>query len=429
MNDKRMGASYSRVRRRSVRSVEWIEGDGSKYSGKLGNSNRQFTAAIVSDGAEDLRGSFNEHGVERGPFEYCARLETVRLPGSISRIGENAFLNCKALVHVDIPSGVNEIGGSAFCGCASIETVIVPEGVVDLSENTFRSCGSLRSVRLPSSLKTIGREALYFCFSLTSINFEALRGVAEIGKAAFAKCSSLTAFDLPPLLKTIERETFFQCHSLSEVELPPSLEKIGSRAFCRECSRNLLSIDLPETVTSVGEAALSGCRVRLPTSLSMLSSGKEFSGVLQGVKEVVMSSRVNLELLVGHLRAAPKRKNGIRFLDPNLTFKVLHSCCSSAAPPMISEHVTESFFSFDVSYDTLVLLLANEGKSSLLARVASAFERKVSLYAGLLLRSRATKLPEEVLCEILSFAFGQQFANGGMLAIMKEAENQLNYTN
>ena len=164
----------------------WNTGDGSKWS-----NNKTITSAIVADGVVDLStGEYHSSGGEKGVFEFCSKLETVRLPESLRKIGDYAFYYCQALVHVDIPSGVNEIGKDAFVRCTSLETVTIPEGVVDLPDFIFYHCHSLRSVKLPSSLKTIGEHAFQSCTSLAKITFTTLFNVPSVGSEAFKDCNS-----------------------------------------------------------------------------------------------------------------------------------------------------------------------------------------------------------------------------------------------
>ena len=277
----------------------WNTGDGAKFAGGWDDEtedyvhNETITSAIVADGVVDLSmGEDDDNGDEKGVFQLCTKLKTVRLPESLRKIGFCAFNECKALVHVDIPSGVNEIGEGAFGGssletvtipegvldlprcmfyhcqslksvklptslktigehvfsnCSALATATIPEGIVDLPKYIFNECKSLKSVKLPFSLKTIGRYAFYKNSSLTTINFDALKGVTEIGDHAFSHSLSLTVFELPPLLEIIEKATFSGCKSLVKVDLSPSLKVI--RAYAMSDCHNDLHIDLPETVS------------------------------------------------------------------------------------------------------------------------------------------------------------------------------------
>ena len=363
--------------------------------------------------------STGEHfsdGGEKAVFAYCTKLKTVRLPESLRKIGHYAFFNCAALTHVDIPAVVREIGKWAFCECSSLETATVPEGIVNLRKAVFRECGSLKSVKLPSSLKTIGDHAFFESYALTTINDDALEGVTEIGEYAFAHCKSLATFKLPPLLKTINDHALARCFRLTKVELPPSLETIENLAFFG-CSHSDLIIDLPETVTNIGPAALKWCRIRLPTSLSMLRNGGDVRGLLKQVREVVMSSRVNLSLFVEHINGLPETmSNGKPFLDPDLKFKILYSSSNSTAIP-IEQHFPESFFSFDVSTEELKKI--HSQSQSLHGKVQSAFTNKLSAYAALLQR-KTFDIPKEVLYVLLPFQYGDTLSTPMLNDIVSE---------
>lgn len=412
----------------------WNTGDGAKYAGEWDDEadecvpNETITSAIVADGVVDL--STGDHNVfgEKGVFQYCTKLETVRLPESLRKIGHRVFYKCRALMHVDIPSGVNEFGEYAFAK-SSLETVTIPEGIVNLTEFIFWECESLKSVKLPSSLKTIGEWAFYACYALTTINDDALEGVTDIGETAFQLCKSLTTFKLPPLLKTIKNCTFNGCKSLSKVELPPSLERIGYNAF-GGCSHPDLIIDLPETVTYIEGRALEKCRIRLPTSLSILTNGGNVEGPLRKVKEVVMSSRVNLGLLVDHINSLPEtfldvlqRESPI--LDPNLKFKILYSSLTTSTTlPPINQHFPESFFSFDVSTEELKKMHSQSQSQSLQDKVQSAVTDKLSAYACLLQR-KTFDIPEEVLYVLLPFLHGDALTTPMLNDIVAEVKAQM----
>ena len=372
----------------------WNTGDGSKYAGDYNDLNETITSAVVSHGVLDLSCGVNEYGYEKGVFQCCTKLQLASLPDSLRRIGDYGFHACYALLHVNIPSGVTHLGISSFQSCQSIETVTIPEGIINLPQRLFYDCKSLKSARLPRTLKTIGDYAFANCFSLDSINFDALGAVEEIGKSAFTQCSSLTTFKLPPLLKIIESGIFSKCKGLSKVDLPPSLDTIKTYAF-DGCHPDL-SIDLPETTAKIQWCALYGCRIRLPASLAMIKNGGHVEGLLQGVKEVVTSAWVDLNLLVDYLHDLPKTKKP--FLRPDLKFKMLHcgsSRVSSASLPHLKEHIPKRFFSFDLSPGELKSIRSERGDHALLSLVESAFSRKLSLYVEVL-KCKAVVLPAEV---------------------------------
>ena len=128
-----------------------------------------------------------------------------------------------------------------------------------------------------------------------------------------------------------------------------------------------------------------------------------------------MSSRVNLSSLVDHINGLTETYlsegdegfgEELPSIDPELKFKILQSCAARGAHPPLSSHISECFFSFDVSTEELKKL----GRRSLRSKVDSAFINKLSAYAALLQR-KTFDIPEEVLYVLLPFLYGDSLTN------------------
>ena len=126
-------------------------------------------------------------------------------------------------------------------------------------------------------------------------------------------------------------------------------------------------------------------------------------GLLRGVKEVVISSHVDLKSLVKHISALPMHYMGEPFLEYDLTVKVLLSPRAAVSIPPIKEHIPQSFFSFETTPANVVSLYKSQGDGALLAMVDSAFSDCVSIYCELL---QSSNLPGEVLHSVLPYAHG-----------------------
>nr|MCR5350256.1 leucine-rich repeat domain-containing protein [Acholeplasmatales bacterium] len=58
-----------------------------------------------------------------GLFMYCDNLQSVKLPDSLTSIGERSFLSCKSLSMIVVSKDINSIGEEAFYGCSNLKTV------------------------------------------------------------------------------------------------------------------------------------------------------------------------------------------------------------------------------------------------------------------------------------------------------------------
>ena len=83
------------------------------------------------------------------------------------------------------------------------------------------------------------------------INYE----VTSIGDKAFSGCN-LISITLPESVTSIGNYAFFYCSSLTSITIPESVTSIGIYAFCG-CS--LTTITIPEGVTSIAEGAFQSC--------------------------------------------------------------------------------------------------------------------------------------------------------------------------
>lgn len=85
-------------------------------------------------------------------------------------------------------------------------------------------------------------------------------GTKVICDRAFSWCESLTSINIPDSVTSIGNEAFSWCESLTDINIPHSVTSIGNSAFY-EC-RSLTSINIPNSVTSIGESAFYKCVFR-----------------------------------------------------------------------------------------------------------------------------------------------------------------------
>lgn len=90
--------------------------------------------------------------------------------GSVTRIAEYAF--CKRrLTTIKIPQSVTEIGENAFSYCSMLTEISLPDGIAELPINALLYCTKLENITLPNTLKKIEKFALHGSKALKNVYF------------------------------------------------------------------------------------------------------------------------------------------------------------------------------------------------------------------------------------------------------------------
>lgn len=95
-------------------------------------------------------------------------LESIKLPDSITNIGDFCFYGCKNLKEVNFPKSLNKVSYQSFAETA-ITSATLPEGLIRIEEFAFLKCKSLEYVVLPSTIEKIDRGAFRFATELDYI--------------------------------------------------------------------------------------------------------------------------------------------------------------------------------------------------------------------------------------------------------------------
>ena len=206
--------------------------------------------------------------VEHIPAYLCSgqgELTSIIIPNSVRNIGSYAFMNCSSLTSVTIGNSVTGIGSYAFQGCSSLTSVTIPNRVTSIGNSAFDGCSSLTSITIPNSVKSIGSYVFENCSSLDSVMIG--NGVTKIGSSVFNDCPFLsyivvdegnTTYDSRNDCNAIiTTNTNMLVYGGKNTIIPNDVQRIVDNAFC---GRNALcSITIPNSVTSIGDGAFSGC--------------------------------------------------------------------------------------------------------------------------------------------------------------------------
>lgn len=281
-----------------------------------------------------------------------SNLVSVTLPSTLVSMGECAFHWCSKLASITLPSGVTSIEPYAFTGCTALTSVTMLGNVTTIADHAFAACTSLNNVTLPAGLTTIGDAAFHNCTSLNNLTVNKVAGVTmgddvfggstpsagilnytygadykntawwtvsgnklqgwswaplvnqtilytttegtaftpDTSKGTFGanitsntyvdgqgciqfdgnvtaipegafdgrnKTNSISSIDLPQTVTSIGATAFISCGSLKSITIPGSVTSIGSNAF--QWCISLTSVTIPGSVTSTGFSAFNGC--------------------------------------------------------------------------------------------------------------------------------------------------------------------------
>lgn len=87
-------------------------------------------------------------GICDGAFEYCAMLDTVILPNSISYIGKEAFLYCNRINNNIVIPNIVLIGQEAFSYCEQIVSITMGTSIMEIGDYAFSNCTNLNTIIL-----------------------------------------------------------------------------------------------------------------------------------------------------------------------------------------------------------------------------------------------------------------------------------------
>jgi len=186
-------------------------------------------------------------------FQHCYNLVSITIPKNTKIIEEAAFTCCKSLKEIifedetsslitisdftfsetvittiKIPPSVTSIGNSAFYQCTKLKLIDIPVSVTSIGESAFQYCYNLESINIPKRIKTIGPGAFYKCKKLKSIYIPV--SLTSIKESAFEKCTELESikFNTNSKLTTnnFEKDVFKDCKKIKRVyNLPSNIDK------------------------------------------------------------------------------------------------------------------------------------------------------------------------------------------------------------
>jgi len=199
-------------------------------------------------------------------FANSSALMSITIPNTVTNIGPSPFQGCPSLISVSIPSSVTNFG-NVFYGCPSLTNVTIDNGVTSIVPDEFDGCTTLGSVTIPDSVTSIGADAFENCASLTSITVDSNNSdYSSVNGVLFDKRQTTLiqyplglggGYAIPDTVTSIGQAAFANCTGLANATVSQGVASIEDFAFYG-CS-SLTSITIPGSVANIGEYAFQDC--------------------------------------------------------------------------------------------------------------------------------------------------------------------------
>lgn len=255
------------------KSVKQISG----YIDKTSNSSNATPTGAFEDQTTLTSIRFEGSNVQiigNQAFKGCTSLTTVKLPSSVTTIGNNAFENTGAIAQINLDN-VKLIGNSAFKQAFTN----LPANTVELNLSNaqfidtmaFMNNSAIKAVNFNNNktLRSIGTSAFESSAVPGTINLSKATYLKSIGQSAFKSTTKLDNVTLPSSLTTLGSNTasvgVFQNSSVSSVDLSnTNLTTLNQSTF--DGATNLTTVKLPDSLTTIEVSAFSNTGI---TSLDL----------------------------------------------------------------------------------------------------------------------------------------------------------------
>ena len=264
-----------------------------------------------------------------GILKCATALETVVIPSTVTRIGDEAFCE-SGLPSVTIPDATKEIGGGAFAGTKI--SAIDLKNVEIIGESAFIDCENLEELTIPNSVKEANRMATsYWSYTSNIKKVTFLEGRTEIPNGILEGAKSLESVEIPNTVTKVGKSAFNDCKALTDVyyygteddwnevviesgndpllnatihyiECPSYLhyEIVNGEAIIVDCDKEASgNIRIPQKlegcpVTEIGQSAFHNCKditgVVIPDTVKIIDEAA--FDYCESLKEVKMSANI-----------------------------------------------------------------------------------------------------------------------------------------
>lgn len=241
--------------------------------------------AFSSFGADGISLPSTLKTIDQQAF-FGTYLEEITVPDSVTEIGARAFAYSD-LQKVILGSGVRSIRSYTFSRCSKLTEVVLSDGVVEIGKYAFRNTGLIR-INIPESVIRMhklafsgsSRVTLYVQAGSYGYRYARQRGIPYSADSMFEAVVQQDGLEFQYMSETDS----YVLASVGEqaagnVVIPERINgkkvtAILARAF--QANKQITSVEIPDTVTSIGEYAFESCSltsVKLPANITEIAAG------------------------------------------------------------------------------------------------------------------------------------------------------------
>jgi len=137
--------------------------------------------------------------------------------------------------------------------------------VRDMAPGLFRNCTKVTSVRLPDGIRRVAPNAFYFDRDSIVTNVVIGEGCLDICENAFLRCENLVSLNIPNTVTNIGKNAIQLCKVLPRIDIPGSVKTIGDSAFA--ACYDLADVTFADGIEIIDADAFMNCSSLLAADL------------------------------------------------------------------------------------------------------------------------------------------------------------------
>ena len=191
---------------------------------------------------------------------------------------------------------VTSIRDVAFAWCSSLTTIELPDSVTSMGVNPFAGCKSLKNIQVSPEQPVFAvidgvlfnkAEKSLICYpdGKQEEAYEVPQGIQQIKSGAFSCCSALTTIELPDSVTSIGVNLFAGCESLKNIRVSPEqpvfavsdgvlFDKAEKSLICYPAGKQEEAYEVPQGIQQIKFGAFSCCSalttIELPDSVTSI---------------------------------------------------------------------------------------------------------------------------------------------------------------